>query len=72
MSKIIDVAKAQEALDRAAHNAVHGSRDVRTGRFVAGDSVAPMPARKPRPSRQRVLCIVKYNRAMLDERTVES
>jgi len=28
MARIIDVAKAQEAFDRAAHNAVHGPRDV--------------------------------------------
>ena len=51
MGRIIDVAKVQEALDRAARNALHGPRDVRAGRFVAGDAVARLPARKPRPIR---------------------
>ena len=53
MARIIDIAKAQEALDRAARNAVHGSRDVRAGRFVAGDASVGLPHGKPRPRRSR-------------------
>jgi hypothetical protein len=41
MGKIIDVAEVQKALDRAAHDAKHGPRGIRAGRFVhagtAGD-----------------------------------
>lgn len=37
MGKIIDVDKAQEALDRAARNARSGPADVRAGRFVLSD-----------------------------------
>lgn len=37
MGKIIDVDKAQQALDRAARNARSGSADVRAGRFVLRD-----------------------------------
>ena len=48
MARIIDVAKAQEAFDRAAHNAVHGPRDVRADRFVAGDASVSLPNGKPR------------------------
>jgi hypothetical protein len=53
MARIIDVAKAQEALDRAAHNAVHGSQDVRAGRFVANDASVALPKRKARLRRSR-------------------
>ncbi len=53
MARIIDVAKAQEALDRAAHDAVHGPRDVRAGRFVAGDASVSLPSGKPRLRRLR-------------------
>jgi hypothetical protein len=49
MTRIIDVSKVQEALDRAARDALRGPRDVRAGRFVATDAVAKMPARKLRP-----------------------
>ena len=38
MGKIIDVDKAQQALDRAARNARSGSADVRAGRFVLRDA----------------------------------
>ncbi|NJO24286.1 MAG: hypothetical protein HC868_16930 [Sphingomonadales bacterium] len=38
MGKIIDVDKAQEALDRAARNARRGSAEVRAGRFVLKDT----------------------------------
>ncbi len=38
MGKIIDVDKAQQALDRAARNARSGSSDVRAGRFVLRDA----------------------------------
>jgi hypothetical protein len=38
MGKIIDVDKAQEALDRAARNAGSGSAEVRAGRFVVRDA----------------------------------
>jgi hypothetical protein len=48
MSRIIDVDKAQEALDRAARNALYGSRDVRAGRFMAADATGRPPAGKPR------------------------
>jgi hypothetical protein len=48
MARIIDVAKAQEAFDRAARNAVHGPRDVRAGRFVAGDASVSLPRGKLR------------------------
>jgi hypothetical protein len=53
MARIIDVAKAQEAFDRAARNAVHGPRDVRAGRFVAGDASVSLPHSKPRLRRSR-------------------
>jgi hypothetical protein len=53
MARIIDVAKAQEALDRAARNAVHGPRDVRAGRFVAGDASVSLPRGKPWLRRSR-------------------
>jgi hypothetical protein len=57
MARIIDVDKVQEALDRAADNALHGSRDVRAGRFVAGDASVSLPTgrrrvRKPRAAAQ--------------------
>jgi hypothetical protein len=38
MGKIIDVEKAQQALDRAARNARSGPADVRAGRFVLRDA----------------------------------
>jgi len=38
MGKIIDVDKAQQALDRAARNARSGPADVRAGRFVLRDA----------------------------------
>jgi hypothetical protein len=34
MTKVIDVEKVQEALDRAARNAKRGSSEVRAGRLV--------------------------------------
>lgn len=50
MGKIIDVDKAQQALDRAARNARTGSDDVRAGRFVLSDArrgrTAPASAKK--------------------------
>ena len=45
MARIIDVDEVQKALDRAARNALHGSRDVRAGRFVAGGASASPPTR---------------------------
>src|SRR4029079_18487782 len=33
MGKVIDVGKAQRALDRAAHNARYGSREARSGQM---------------------------------------
>jgi hypothetical protein len=47
MTRIIDVSKVQEALDRAARDALHGPRDVRAGRFVAGDASVSLPDGKP-------------------------
>ena len=38
MGKIIDVDKAQQALDCAARNARSGPADVRAGRFVLRDA----------------------------------
>lgn len=55
MGRIIDVAKVQEALDRAARNAVHGSQDVRAGRFVAGDASASLPNRRSRTAKPHSL-----------------
>jgi hypothetical protein len=52
MGRIIDVEKVQEALNRAAHNAKHGSRDVRAGRFVAGAASATQPKGKQGPTRR--------------------
>jgi hypothetical protein len=49
MSKIIDTKRVQEALDRAAANAIHGSPDVRAGRFVAAAASASLPPGKRRP-----------------------
>jgi hypothetical protein len=51
MPRIVDVSRVQAALDRAARNAVHGSREVRAGRLVAGDASARLPAGKPRPTK---------------------
>jgi hypothetical protein len=48
MTRIIDVSKVQEALDSAARDALHGPRDVRAGRFVAGDASVSLPRSKPR------------------------
>jgi hypothetical protein len=53
MTRIIDVSKVQEALDRAARDALHGPRDVRAGRFVAGDASVSLPRGKSRPRRSR-------------------
>jgi hypothetical protein len=36
MSKVVDVSKVQQALDRAARNAQRGSSDVRAGKYLAG------------------------------------
>jgi hypothetical protein len=51
MTRIIDVSKVQEALDKAARDALHGPRDVRAGRFVAGDASVQLPQRKVRAKR---------------------
>jgi hypothetical protein len=51
MTRIIDVSKVQEALDRAARDALHGPREVRAGRFVAGDASVSLPRGKPRSRR---------------------
>ena len=48
MARIIDVKSVQEALDRAASKAVHGSREVRAGRFVAAAASGRLP-----PGRRR-------------------
>jgi hypothetical protein len=53
MTRIIDVGKVQEALDRAARDALHGPRDVRAGRFVAGDASVSLPGGKPGSKRSR-------------------
>jgi hypothetical protein len=53
MTRIIDVSKVQEALDQAARDALHGSRDVRAGRFVAGDASVSLPWGKPRSRKPR-------------------
>jgi hypothetical protein len=45
MGKIIDVDKAQEALNRAARNARSGSTEVRAGRFVMRDATSGQIAR---------------------------
>ena len=43
MARIIDVKSVQEALDRAASKAIHGSHEVRAGRFVAIAASARLP-----------------------------
>lgn len=57
MGKIIDVDKAQEALDRAARNARSGPADVRAGRFVLRDArrgrIASGGAMKEKPGQVR-------------------
>jgi hypothetical protein len=53
MTRIVDVGKVQEALDRAARDALHGPRDVRAGRFVAGDASVSLPRGKPSSRRSR-------------------
>jgi hypothetical protein len=53
MTRIIDVSKVQDALDKAARDAVHGPRDVRAGRFVATDVSVSLPSDKPRSRRSR-------------------
>ncbi len=40
MSKVVDVSKVQQALDRAARNAQRGSSDVRAGKYLAGRNAA--------------------------------
>jgi hypothetical protein len=65
MRRIIDVDEVQRELDRAAHDAKHGTADVRAGRFVHRDAAAekvaagkelPMPrsadSRRPRKARR--------------------
>jgi hypothetical protein len=52
MGKIGDVDKVQEALNRAAHKAKHGSRDVGAGRFAAGAASASQPKGKQGPTRR--------------------
>lgn len=57
MGKIIDVAEAQDALNRAARDAKHGPRDVRAGRFVHRDArdgriSGEMDKRATQPNRQ--------------------
>jgi hypothetical protein len=47
MSKKLSESKVSAALKGAAHDAVHGSRDVRSGRFLATTGVKD----KPTPSR---------------------
>ena len=37
MSRGLDIAKAEAALKRAAHKAVHGTREERSGRFLLKD-----------------------------------
>ena len=37
MSKGLDLAKAEAALKRAAYKALHGTREERSGRFLAAD-----------------------------------
>ena len=34
MGRIIDIDEVQRALDRAAHTALHGTREERSGRFL--------------------------------------
>lgn len=57
MGKIIDVDKAQQALDRAARNARSGPADVRAGRFVLRDArsgrITPGTAKKGKPEAAR-------------------
>lgn len=36
MSKVVDKAKVQQALDRAARNATRGSSEVRAGKLLVG------------------------------------
>jgi len=40
MRRIIDVDDVQRKLDRAAHDAKHGTADVRAGRFVHREATA--------------------------------
>lgn len=58
MGKIIDVDKAQEALDRAARHAQSGSAEVRAGRFVLRDArrsrIVVGDAKKGKPGAARV------------------
>jgi hypothetical protein len=57
MGKIIDVDKAQEALNRAARNARSGSAEVRAGRFVPRDArtgrIVLGDAKKSKPGTMR-------------------
>jgi hypothetical protein len=53
MKRIINVSKVQEALDSAAHDALHGASDVRAGRFVATDASISLPQGKRRSRRSR-------------------
>ena len=48
MNRIINVNKVQEALDRAARNAVHGPRDVRAGRILSKETTVRLPTRTTR------------------------
>jgi hypothetical protein len=41
MSKKLDVTKVEAALRRAAHKAVHGTREERSGRFIRQDERQP-------------------------------
>jgi hypothetical protein len=53
MSKVVDIAKVQRALDRAARNAQSGSSDVRSGKYVAGRHAAGDQLRREAdPARQ--------------------
>ena len=60
MSRAIDITKAEAALKRAAHKAIHGTRQERSGRFLpvkdrlSGEGYAPdLEKRKPNPRADR-------------------
>jgi hypothetical protein len=55
MSKGLDLAKAEVALKRAAHKAVHGTREERSGRFLLKEKPRPAHGRRGGPPKRTKL-----------------
>ena len=53
MSRGLDPAKVQAALDRAAYKAVHGTREERSGRFLAKKPADRNGSLSPHPEEAR-------------------